>query len=161
MKIDMSVKGARELKEALRHTGERVASTARKIMHSSADKIVEVAKIQAPRDKYNLEESIRKEVSYGERGRLQIDIKVGGTVGGVDVDEYAALVHENYNSMIEESEYDKYGKRRREGTKEKQAQYPSYVIGEKFLERAADPYREKLRQRVAEAVTVIVKEETE
>lgn len=155
----MRVKGASSVKATFRHVGERVVDSARKMMHSSADKIVKEAKINAPVEEYRLEESIRKVVSYGERGRLQIDIEVGGDVDGVNVDQYAAIIHENYESIISDTPKDASGNIRREATKIKQRKYPDHYVGGKFLDRAAEPYKSKLKDRMAALVTEIITEE--
>ena len=159
MKASIQVTGGPAVQGRLRHIGERVVDSARKMMHSSADKIVAQAKINAPVEKYRLEESIRKEVSYGHRGRLQIDIVVGGTIDGVNVDQYAAIIHERYEDIISDDPTDKNGYTRREATKIKQRAHPESYVGGKFLDRAADPYKEKLRARMAEAITQVIEEE--
>jgi HK97 gp10 family phage protein len=133
MKINLKTSGVKELQAQLRYLSETVPENARKIMHRNADQIIKQAQINAPVDKHNLEKSIRKEVSYGFRGRLQIDIVVGGIVNGVNVDEYAALIHENYSSMTPGP-----------GTLAKRQANPSAYVGEKFLERALRDQEDKL-----------------
>ena len=139
MNIDIKVKGLGDLTVALRHAGERVSDTARKTMHRQADRIVKRAQLYAPVDKHNLEKSIHKEVAYGDRGRLEINIVAGGFVNGVNVDEYVIQVHENYQNMGP-------------GTLAKQAANPGVVVGRLFLKRALEENREKLEQAVISAV---------
>lgn len=141
MKAAMRVQGAGLLVTQLRHAGERVLDKARKTMHREADKIVKEAQLNAPVDKHNLEQSIRKEVSYGVRGRLQIDIVAGGMVNGVDVDLYVMEIHENYASMGVGP-----------GTAAKRAANPGRYVGEKFLERAVRDRKGKLNAAVISAV---------
>lgn len=141
MKAAIRVRGANELMAQLRYTGERVLDKARKTMHRQADKIVEEARLNAPVDKHNLEQSIRKEVSYGVRGRLQIDIVAGGFINGVNVDLYVMEVHENYASMGVGP-----------GTAAKRAANPGRYIGEKFLDRAVKARRDKLNAAMIDAV---------
>ena len=148
MKIGMRVTGADRARVELRHNADRVRDNARGFMRRSADRIVEEAKILAPRDLYNLEEAIHIEKDYGTSGRLEIDIVAGGTVNGVNVDEYAAIIHENYEQIIVEDG----NPERRQGTKEKQMQHPDKVIGSKFLERAAKAEEKGLAQRMLTAV---------
>lgn len=145
--FDIEVHGAEDLILRLRNLAERVPETGRKTMHRGADKIVEEAQLNTPVDKHNLEKSIRKEISYsdtgsGSQGRLQIDIVVGGTVNGVDVDEYSVEVHERYE------DFKGVGK----GTQAKREANPSRYIGEKFLTRAFEAQRKKLMKAMIDAV---------
>ena len=134
----------------LRNTADRVKDAARKLMHRSAARIVAQAKINAPRDKWNLEESIRIERSYvGPFGRLQIRIIAGGMVNGVNVDDYAALVHEHYDYVTRVNGPG-------EGTREKMAEYPQATIGGKFLSRAAEQEDEKLALRMISEITSVL-----
>ena len=141
MKIITKAHGVEDLVLQLRNTADRVSGTARKTMHRNADKIVELAQLQTPVDKHNLEQSIRKEVGYGARGRLEIDIVVGGFVNGVNVDHYAAEVHENYDD-------DNPGP----NTEAKRNANPGVQIGHHYLERAVDKYRPKLQREMIEDV---------
>ena len=140
-RIIMKTQGIPELIVSLRHTGERVADTARKHMHRIADRIVKEARLNAPVDKHNLEESIHKEVDYGYRGRLNISIVMGGVVNGVNVDKYVLEVHESISRM-------KPGP----NTLAKMAANPGRKIGEKFLERALEENQDKLEKALIEGV---------
>ena len=141
MKIGIKMTGFDQLYAALGHTAERVSDTARKQMHRGADTIVKEAQLNAPVDKHNLEQSIRKEVDYGFRGRLQIQIIMGGFVNGVNVDEYAVEVHEHYDDEHP-------GK----GTQKKREQNPGRYVGAKFLERAVKEQQDKLTKGMISAV---------
>jgi ASC-1-like (ASCH) protein len=144
MQFKGKITGLEEIAVGLRHAADRVKDSARKQMHRSADKIVREAKLNTPVDRHNLEESIRKEVSYGDRRRLQITVIAGGEVNGVNVDQYAALIHEHYESM-------KPGK----GTIAKRAKYPDRYIGSKFLERAERDNRQRLLDSMIETVKAV------
>lgn len=133
MDVRIKASGINDLVGELRHAADRVSDTARKTMHREADKIVKLAKQMTPVDKHNLEESIKKVVSYGDRGRLQIDIEVGGTIRGVNVDKYAVIIHENYDEMNPGPE-----------TMKKQQANPQVIVGRKFLERAMTAHEDKL-----------------
>lgn len=137
----MKVTGAEDLKIALRNMSARLSDRARKVMRRNAVIIVSEAKLNTPVDTHALEDSIHMETSYGFRGRLQIDIVCGGLVDGVNVDEYAMLIHENYGSM-------KPGP----GTIAKRQANPGRYIGEKFLERAYEAQRAQLETEMIEAV---------
>lgn len=144
--MKMRTGGAKELAALLRYVAEVVPDRSRKVMHRGADKIVEEAKLNAPVDKHNLEESIRKEVSYEDSGRLKIDITAGGFVNGVNVDDYAVEVHEHYRE-------DKPGK----GTQAKRDALPGRHVGGQFLERAVEGIEPKLNAAVIQAVIVAEK----
>lgn len=138
------------LKAALRNVAEKVPETGRKTMHRGADKIEKLAKLQCPHDTGALEDSIHQEVQYEDRGRLAIDIVCGGESDGVNVDDYALEVHENYSHM-------KPGP----GTLAKMAANPGIEIGEKFLTRAVESQSDKLSRDIIEAVILTAKTEIE
>ena len=143
----IKIDGVAQLLAEMRSVGQRVPENARKTMHRNADVIVREAQLNTPVDKHNLELSIRKEVAYGFRGRLQIDIVAGGFVNGVDVDRYILEVHENYDS-----------RKPGPGTLAKMAANPGRLIGAQFLERALRAQEEKLRPQMIEAVLRGIKE---
>lgn len=136
--IKLKVTGGRAVVVELRNIAQRVTNAARLRMHRGAAKVVKEGQLNAPRDTYRLEESIHIEKTYGTRGRLQIDIVAGGIVDGVNVDDYAALMHEHYEEIISSDPTDEQGRARREGTIQKQAENPSRYIGGKYLERALE-----------------------
>lgn len=135
MKADMKIYGDQQLIAKLRNLAEKVPANARKVMHRQSAAIVDRAKLFAPVDDQELEDLIHAEKGYESRGRLKIDIVVGGTVRGVDVDRYALLIHENYESM-------KPGP----NTEAKRAANPGVYVGGKFLERAVDESAPKLEK---------------
>ena len=137
----MNARGFGAVFARLNNIGEKVPDNARKTMHRAADRVVRNAKLMAPVDKHNLEESIKKEISYGFRGRLQINVTAGGFVNGVNVSNYVAEVHENYSSFVPGP-----------NTVAKQNANPQVIVGEKFLERALEQERTKLRQQMIRAV---------
>jgi len=144
--MPVEVTGIPSLVTELRQLGKRVPATARKIFHRGADKIIKEAKLNTPVDTEGLEESLRKEVTYGYRGRLQIDLVAGGTVNskGVNTSVYAVEIHENY----EDPERGGPGKK----TLAKMAANPGRIIGSGFLRRALEAEREKLARQLIEAV---------
>ena len=150
--IGMKVTGIEQLMARLRNTAEKVPETARKTMHRGADRIVERARLQSPVDLHNLEESIQKNVGYedGRRGRLRIDITVGGVVNGVDVDLYAVRVHEAYEVSVAPNGPGP-------GTLAKMRANPGVRIGSKFLERALDRERDRLTRDMIAAITEVLR----
>ncbi|WP_062120532.1 HK97 gp10 family phage protein [Aureimonas sp. AU40] len=141
--IGSRVRGAEALAVELRQIAERVADTSRKQLRRGADEIVKEARLNAPVDEGNLEESIRIEREYEPgRGRLKIDVVAGGEVNGVNVEQYALYVHENYSSMQPGPK-----------TLAKQQANPSRIVGEKFLERAAEAeFQRRFRARMIAAI---------
>jgi hypothetical protein len=110
-------------------------------MHREAEKVLKLAKRMAPEDDAELMDAIHIEKGYEERGRLKIDIVVGGMVRGVDVDRYAALIHENYESM----------KPGPVTIIKRQIEVDVYVGG-KFLERALNESAPKLQAALVTSV---------
>jgi hypothetical protein len=145
MKVDVS-----SVMLQLRNIAEKVPDKARKTMHRAADRIVKEAKLNAPVDDGELEDSIRKEIEYERRGRLKIDIVMGGWVRGVNVDRYAVIIHENYEGML------KHGPGK--NTLAKMAANPGRFIGSKFLTRAGDKEKDKLMGDMIVAVQRGIKE---
>lgn len=151
--MGMRVTGDEAVALFLRNVADRVPSNARKNMTRGADRIVRKAKLYAPVDEHNLEESIRQERTYTDSqgasvvsgGRVAIKISVGGTVNGVNVDEYAARIHENYDEEHP-------GK----GTQAKRDANPGVHVGGKFLERALEEERHRLEVAIIEDTMRII-----
>jgi hypothetical protein len=121
-------------------------------MDRGADKIVKEAQLNAPVDKHNLEDAIHKEKSYEDRGRMRVEIVVGGEVRGVDVDRYAMMVHENYEGMLRAVRKDGSQGGPGPGTLAKRAANPGRYVGEKFLERAVDDQMPKIIAQMSAAI---------
>jgi hypothetical protein len=148
MKMKMRATGVKELEARFRYAAEKVPDNARKLMHRRSDKIVKMAKLFAPVDDHELEDSIRKEVTYSSKGRLQISVVAGGIVRGVDVSRYVAIIHENYESF-------KPGK----NTIAKRAANPGIYVGSKFIKRAVDAERKSLREAMINVTVRTIKGE--
>jgi hypothetical protein len=140
--MEMRVEGLDQLLITLQHGGEKVKDNARKVMKREADKIQERAVLYAPVDDGQLERSIHLEKGYEDNGRLMIAVVAGGIVDGINVDAYAALIHENYESM-------KPGP----NTIAKRDANPGVYVGGKFLDRAAKDSAEKLEKAIIKVVT--------
>lgn len=143
--MGVKVTGLPMVMASIRHKVERVADGARKVMHRAADEIVKEAKLNAPVDTQALEDSIHKEISYGGRGRLQIDVVAGEGTNpktGAPVETYAAEIHENYENIPGAP-----GPK----TEEKQRANPDRHVGSKYLENAVEKVAPKLRERFIEA----------
>lgn len=147
MRTNLKISGDQTLLVMLRSLAQKVPENARKTMHRGADRIVKEAQLNTPVDLHNLEESIRKVVRYENRGRLNIEIQVGGMVNGVNVDEYAMKVHENYDD-----------ENPGQGTRAKRSANPGRYIGRKFLERALaeEASRGRLQKELVQSVMLTI-----
>lgn len=117
----------------------------KKILYQGAKDIMQASQQMAPVDEGNLEAAhslaqVRLNEDYSE-----VEIDVGGVVGGREVDDYAMIVHEGvapYGSGTAGS----IGER----SQVKDAGNPSdRRVGGKFLERAVDLLQEDIVQKVA------------
>lgn len=145
--IRMKVVNSETVAVNLENIADKVKEGMRQFMIRSADRVVKEAKANAPRDKWNLEESIKAKRAIGSDKRLTIAVEVGGTgPDGTNVDAYAMLVHENYEDLGGPGE----------GTLEKMKADPTRHIGSKFLERAADQERKNVDKRAMKEVDDII-----
>ena len=151
MKGSIKVTGLNAVRSMLRSVGTRVPDTVRGQMKRSAARIVKKARLYVPEDESSLKNSIRIEKTYGDRGRLEIDIVVGDMTvikyGSriVDLNQYAAIIHERYEAMNP-------GK----GTLRKRSANPGIYIGEGFLTRAAEEEEGPLERNIVQAITSII-----
>lgn len=113
-------------KRALRHM-RRVAKL---VMEASRDYAPVDWKGYTSKDPpgHELERSHRIEEQYGNRGRLEATVVVGGNVGGVDVDLYATWMHEGPYSLGKASLA--------------KAAASGKFVGERFLERALEEHED-------------------
>ena len=135
MKIKMSVQGADTVRAELRNGAKKVQENSRKEMHRAADRIVKQAKLNAPVESGSLEESIRKERSTGDNGRLQIDV-----VAGEGLEPYATIMHESDYKLGPDSQ-------------DKQDQLPGVKVGRKYLSRAVTKENKTIREGIAASVS--------
>ena len=154
----IKVTGIEKLRVEFRNIADKVPDAARGQMRRSAARIVEEAKLNTPEDDKLLVQSIKILKDYGTRGRLQIDIVAGGGEvlgpdGMVNLDQYAALVHENYESGVAY----KNGPGAR--TLRKMARNPGRIIGSGFLTRAADAEEPKLAKKMITVLQAAIDEE--
>ncbi|QWY82998.1 putative tail component protein [Rhizobium phage RHph_X66] len=151
--------GLAAVRTELRTMATRVPEGARKTMHRSAQIIVEQARKYAPEDTGNLVRGIQIIKDYaGANGRLQIDVGImmppdafsasGTPLTEAQFDRYVTLVHENYESIIQNP-----GKR----TQQKMGENPGKV-GSGFLTRAAAEEGQKLEAKTIAAITQIIRE---
>lgn len=166
MSDEIKVTGLDKVVVQLRRVHHTVMRRVKATMQEAAGNMKEMAKDFAPVDKYRLEESIDVRPGRDERRYTQWTMTMGGVIDGVDVDQYATLMHENYEDIISPEPVDEYGRVRREGSIEKdkrvRAKYrgdPRAFVGGKFLERAADITRERIDKRVLDVVTEVTRQQ--
>lgn len=158
MNADMKVVGYGGVMNMLRNIADRVPETARGQMKRASERVVELAKLQAPEDEDNLVDSIRIEKSYGTRGRLQIDIVAGNqTVVNdfgrtIDLNTYALMVHEAYETQVATN-------RPGENTRRKMTANPDIKIGSGFLRRALEKEQKGLERVMIRAIEKVIREE--
>lgn len=158
MNASMNVVGYGGLVNMLRSIADRVPDAARGQMKRASQRVVTLAKLQAPEDEGNLVNSIRIERSYGTRNRLQIDIIAGDqTVVNdfgrtIDLNTYALMVHEAYETQVAT-------RRPGENTRRKMIANPTIKIGSGFLRRAMDKEAKGLERVMVKAIEKIIKEE--
>lgn len=114
----------RSLGHAWRAAGDSLKRDARAEVRQAAREIMEQSRKYAPVDKGNLEAAHNLRTRRSNSSSLEIDISVGGSVGGVNVSRYAMLMHEGeYNiGALSQAKADALG----------------VFVGPKFLERAME-----------------------
>ena len=115
----------------------------KKSLRRGAKDILEVSKSQAPIDDGQLEKAHELSIVRLNKDEMGVEITVGGTVDGVDVDFYAAEVHERM------APYGDINLGPRSRAKDDAKTVAHRFVGGKFLERAADELQEGIIQSVA------------
>lgn len=159
MKANIRVSGFAFVKAQMQNLAHRLPDSARGEMKRAANRIVKRARIYVPEDEGDLMDSIRIEKSYDQSrgGRLVIGVIAGnetvvkayGRV--VDLNQYAALVHEAYETEVA------YVNGPGERTLEKMRQHPNAIIGSGFLSRAAEEEQPKLIESLIQITNSIIK----
>jgi len=153
---EVKITGLTDVRLELRQIGERAVSHAARQMREISEKIAKRAKEYVSEDSEALKESIRAvEDRKGIRGRLQIDVIAGGKTADrdaehayqvdVDLDQYAWIIHENYEAM-------KPGKK----TVAKMERVGRDKVGSGFIRRAAGDERENLRKQLFDGFRMII-----
>jgi hypothetical protein len=158
MGLDVSDIGRGSVESMLRNIARRVPDAARGQMKRSAERTVKLAKQMTPEDEGHLADSIRIEKTYGDHGRLQIDIVAGKgratRVNGrtVDLEQYALLVHEAYETAVAPNGPGK-------NTRRKMAANPGVQIGSGFLVRALQKEAEAFERVMIQVINRAIVEE--
>lgn len=98
-----------ELAASFYRSGQMVGKRALRHMRASAKMIKDESIANAPVDykgvrksdppRHELERAHHIEEKYGDEGRLEATVWVGGDVDGVNVDDYALWIHEGYYQL--------------------------------------------------------------
>jgi hypothetical protein len=116
---------------------------AKKALREGAKQIMGTSVQQCAIDEGNLEEAHELTIVRLSQDNMEVEIEVGGVVNGVDVDDYAWMVHETqapYGDMP-------LGPK----SQAKNAGNPAdRFVGGKFLERAADEHEDDILNSVAD-----------
>lgn len=158
MRPTIKINGVGHVKTMLRNIAHRVPDIARGQMKRSAARVVKLAKIMVPEDEGLLRDSIRIEKTYGDRGRLQIDVIAGNAMAvkasgrQINLDQYALLVHEAYETSVA-------SKGPGPRTREKMAQHPNIKIGSGFLFRAMQTEDESFTRVMVQIINNVIKRE--
>lgn len=92
--MGMKITNLTEVVTMFKLVDKNVNQKTRDVMHAGAERIKQMAIVNAPIDEGNLEKAIKVKPSQGNQYSLKIVIAVEGIVGGRNVEEYAAIVHE-------------------------------------------------------------------
>ena len=130
--------GIEQFVEEFQRSTAETRRESKKRMRAGGKKILEESKAGAPVDESNLEEAHELAITRLSRDNIEMEITVGGFVGGRNVDDYAAEMHEGVYQLGEKSL-----------AKDAGSLTP---VGRKFLERAADKHEASLVEAVAETL---------
>lgn len=125
---------ARQLGIALQNASREGRANARNTAHTEASYIMEIAEDQAPFDTGELEKAFTLRTNRLRSDRTMFNVEVGGVVDGVNVDEYAWIMHESSYNLGELSRV----KQSRVGR----------IVGPKYLERAFEEREGPMMQAI-------------
>lgn len=136
--MPLTIRGGYELAATMVRESDRTNKRALRHMRRVSQLVMKRSKEYAPVDwkgptpsdppGHELEESHRVEEQYGNAGRLEATVVVGGMVGDVDVDLYATWMHEGGYNLGKASIAKAAG--------------TGKLVGERFLERALEDYQD-------------------
>lgn len=155
MKAGVKIVGAGAVQISLSNIAQKVPAHAARTMQRAAARIVKTAKLMVPEDTGALMESIRIERGVQSDRRIFINVVAGNQIitlpngRTVDLNEYALIIHENYDSMSPG-----------ENTIKKQAANPNIEVGSGFMTRAAETEKPRLMTSLIKGIDQIILGET-
>lgn len=129
---------ARALSNALAQADREGRARARDAAHTEASFIMEIAEDQAPFDTGELEKAFKLNINRLRSDRTIFNVEVGGMVDGVNVDEYAWVMHEASYKLGPGSLAKQSGVGR--------------LVGPKYLERAYDEREGPMMSAILQAL---------
>lgn len=143
----IKIKGIEATLSTFREADRRFKEAAARELEAGAKEIAALARMYAPIDRGDLVKSIRAQ-RVNETTSYKWRVKVGGNIGGRDVHEYAALVHERMLTTANApSEPVEDFLRPGEKSREKAAAL-GVVVGGGYLRRAFNDLQADIRKRV-------------
>lgn len=134
---------ANQLARMLTNASREGREAAFQAMREEANEIKEISIKQSPVDTGELEAAHRLIINRNQTDKAHYTIEVGGTINGVNVEDYAEIIHEGIG-------WTKLGER----SMAKQGRVAPYIVGEKFLERALESRLQIMTKRVADAAAL-------
>lgn len=131
---------AKQLAGLFRNADRETKREVFNVMREETYEIAEISKKQAPVDDGELEAAHKVVINRNQSDKAHYTIEVGGTINGVNVDEYAERIHEGL--------WDELGPK----SIEKQAAVAPLIVGEFFLTRAFDNRLPTTLKRIEEAL---------
>ncbi len=123
--MGMKMKGLRSTLSEVTQIANKTTRAMRRTLDKEGLTIEEMAQENAPVLNNNIEDSIKFESTYDDSRRKTIQISAGGTVNGVNVDEYVELAHEHPQYGTGEAS-------------RRKARLTGKILGPKFIDRAVD-----------------------
>lgn len=144
----MRATGIAETRLFLQNIRGRTTAALRAEMLKAAQDTAALAKDMAPEEYGDLQTSIDVKEQASASHRYHVSVIAGGTSkAGIDVSRYAAIMHENYESILSDPETIE--------RKERKERRTGQIVGSKFLTRALDETDKTLANRLGKVLLLI------
>jgi hypothetical protein len=146
--IKMKATGYAETRLFLQKVSGRTTKAIRDEMVMVANDTAELAMDMAPEEYGDLVGAIHVVENADTKSRFHVSIIAGGmSKAGVNVSRYAAIMHENYESILSDPETIERRDRKQRRT--------GQIVGSKFLERALEATDKTLANRLGRALLLV------
>lgn len=150
--MGIKLTGVEATLSTFRELDRRFKAAAAAEIERGAKEIAALARMFAPIDRGDLVKSIRA-LRVNDAGSYKWRVKVGGTIGGRDVSEYAARAHELMILTRGGKQVPKIPGRLRPGKKSRQkAERLGVLVGGDYLARAYKALRKQIEANVRQAL---------
>ena len=139
---------ADDFAEFLDVSSARTRRESKKVLRQGAKDIMEASRQMAPIDEGNLEAAHELALVRLNKDDMQVEISVGGDVGGRNVDEYAEVQHE----MLSVNGGSGWNLGDKSKLKNDTRSVPHRTVGGHFLDRAVDEYEDEIAAKLAETL---------